>query len=140
MSLDPVKEIFRLFSEDNRDAMLNHISTDFRWRYHGPDEIPWAGYYEGHEGVRRFFDVVDRHLSITHFEIDDYIDAGSKVIVAGRSEARLLSNNNSYKAHWINIFSVKGDTVTALEDLYDTGAVLKALRGETPAANAENRA
>jgi ketosteroid isomerase-like protein len=136
-NLGIVKRVFDLFSNGELDQILDHIAADFEWTYYGSPEIEWAGRYLGHSGVREFFGIVSRCLTIEHFETTEFIDAGHKIVVRGVSHARLLSNDARYKAHWINIFTLGDGKIRALEDLYDTGSVLLALRGKTPVLHVE---
>ena len=131
-NLSIVQRVFALFSEGKREQIFEHIAPDFVWTYYGPSEMEWAGTYRGHQGMREFFEIVARCLTIERFVVTEFIDAGSKIVVRGVSQARLHSNNACYSAHWINIFTLDGGRICALEDLYDTAPILLALRTTKP--------
>lgn len=127
---DVVRRVYDLFEEGRIDAIPDLLADDFHWEYVGPEELPWAGTYVGRAGVERFFALVGDLIEVEKFTVLDYIESGDRVVTVGTSEARILANGARYKAQWINIFTLDQGRIAGLLDLYDTGSVLAALRGE----------
>nr|WP_052477671.1 nuclear transport factor 2 family protein [Kibdelosporangium sp. MJ126-NF4]CEL13235.1 Ketosteroid isomerase-related protein [Kibdelosporangium sp. MJ126-NF4]CTQ98926.1 Ketosteroid isomerase-related protein [Kibdelosporangium sp. MJ126-NF4] len=123
-----VRKVFDLFGEARLTEIRDLLSDDFEWTFFGPEELPWADTYLGHEGFDRFFATVAKHIEVEQFDVSEYIEAGDRVVAIGTSSARFLRTDVRYHTNWINVFTVNGGKITRLLDLYETATVVEALR------------
>jgi uncharacterized protein len=127
-NVDVVRTFFQLFSDGRLDEMKGLLTDDFEWTYHGPESLPWAGVYRGSAGFDKFFEIVHRLIEVQEFDPYEYLDAGDAVVVLGVSRTRILANDATYEAQWMNVFRLRGGRIFQYLDLFDTASVVEALQ------------
>lgn len=58
-------------------------------------EVPWGGRFEGHDGARRFFAGLARHLT-SAVTCERFIDAGDHVVAIGRTHGALAGDGRGF--------------------------------------------
>ncbi|MCZ4125224.1 nuclear transport factor 2 family protein [Streptomyces sp. H39-S7] len=132
-NVDVVKTFFHLFSAGRLDEIRKeYLTDDFEWIYHGPASLPWAGVYRGAAGFDRFFEIVHGLLEVRDLEVQEYLDAGDRIVVLGVSHTRILANDATYDAPWMTVFRIRDGRICQYLDLYDTASVVEALNRPQP--------
>ena len=89
--------------------------------------LPWGGEYHGMEGVRKFFGELFRTIE-SQLAVEEFVDAGDKVIVIGKTRGRVLATGAEFNIRAVHVWTVKGGKGVRFEPNVDTPKMLQALR------------
>lgn len=133
-----VKDAYAAFGRGDVEGLLNRFSDDIEWFLPGsPETIPIAGRRQGREQVAQFFSTLDETTEFTNFEPQEFIAQGDKVVVLGRSSARVKVNGNTVDGEWVHVHTVRDGKIVNFREYYDTAAAVEAYGGgATQAAQA----
>lgn len=110
-----VEKMFAAFAEGNVDKILETVSSDSIWIYHGTQVIPKSR-YEGKEGARKFFTGIINYTEIIHFTPKQYIVQDNMVVVLGNEHQRVKKSGKELKQEWVQIYTVKNNLITRMEE------------------------
>ena len=97
------------------------------WTHPGnPDQIPFAGKFEGKAGVSRFFEIVFEQIDVVEQNIKSYIDGGDNVIVTGYEHMRVKNTGREYRSNWIHMYTLADGKIVAFEEFIDTAELVSA--------------
>ena len=88
--------------------------------------LPWGGEYHGFEGVQQFFGELFRHID-SQLAVEEFIDAGDKVIVIGWSRGHVRATGATFNIRAVHVWTVKGEKGVRFEPNIDTPKMLEAL-------------
>ena len=115
-SIDTAKSLYASARRQDTESVLNLFADNSV--IHGPTSstkiLPWGGTYNGREGVKQFFKLLEEGLDIEQFDIIDFIAERDKVAVLGfiRGKARTTQKLfETYFAHIIKIDRSDGKIV-----------------------------
>jgi len=83
-----IEKMFAAFADGNVEKILETVSEDSVWIYHGTQIIPKAR-FEGKDGARTFFSNIINHTEVLSFEPRQYIVEGDMVVVLGSEHQRV---------------------------------------------------
>jgi ketosteroid isomerase-like protein len=130
-----VQEAYAAFGRGDIPALLDLLSEDVSWLMPGPaDIIPFAGRYEGREGVGRFFAALDGAEAVERFEPGEFVAQGDKVVVLGHYTGRIRANGQADDIEFVHVFTVRDGKITDYRQYNDTAPSIAAYR--TTAATA----
>jgi ketosteroid isomerase-like protein len=130
-----VQEAYAAFSRGDIPAVLDLLSEDVNWTMPGPaDIIPFAGRFEGREGVGRFFSALDGAEAVERFEQDEFIAQGDKVVVLGHYAGRIRANGQPNNIEFVHVFTVRDGKITSYRQYYDTASSVAAYRSAAATA------
>ena len=129
-NLEAVRTVFDCFGRADVAGMLGVIAEDVVWRLEGADVVPYSGERRGHEGVVDFLQKLGGNVEFEHFEPQEFIAGGDKVVVTGTERGRVGSNGNTFVNDWAMVFTLRGGKVSGFRCYEDTGAVAAAFTGE----------
>jgi ketosteroid isomerase-like protein len=99
------------------------IHDDCTWIGAGPkDKLPWAGHFNGKQGVANFFSVVAQHLHFTKFAPHEYVEQGETVVVIGTSSAQVKSTGKSVDNEWVHVVKFRQGKLIFWQEYTDTDA------------------
>jgi len=127
MALALVQRFHSLAGSGQFDEALALFADTAVIEFHGPSNNPLAGRYEGNQGVAQFFAKVGDNFEIEHFAAEEFIDAGSTVVVLGRERSKVKATGRVFDVPWVQIWRVCDGKITALTDFFDTGSMAAAL-------------
>ncbi len=107
--------MFAAFSSGDIESLVETVSDDTLWIYHGTQIIP-AGQFEKKEGVRNFFSNILDKTEIILFEPQQYIVEGNMVVVTGREHQKIKRSGRELKQKWVQIYTVENDLITRMEE------------------------
>src|SRR5690554_183090 len=110
-----VEKMFEAFSEGDVDKLVDTVSEDTVWVYHGTQIIP-AGTFEKKEGVRNFFTNILERTEIINFETQQYIVEDNMVVVLGKEHQRIKRSGRELKQKWVQIYTVENNLITKMEE------------------------
>lgn len=126
-NLQVVEAIYKGFETGDREAILNSMSEDIVWLHPGkPEQIPFAGRFEGKAGVQRFFDTAFAVIDVLEQKIHSFEASGNKVIVIGYEHMRVKNTGKEYQSNWIHMYTVADGKAVAFEEFIDTAALVAA--------------
>ena len=115
-NLDLVRTTFAAWGRGGLDAVLAFLDPEVDWRVRA--DLPDAGTYHGHEGVRRLLARFEEVLEGIGFEAQDYIDAGDRVVVPlhwwGRGRLSGVEVAEHQGETWV--FTVHDGRITEVEE------------------------
>jgi uncharacterized protein len=130
-----VQSLYAAFGRGDVAFILDNLAADMRWTSNGNRAtIPWGGAREGRPGAGEFFAALDKHLTFEAFEPKQFLDAGTHVVVRGRTRAAVKATRGVFDSEWVHIFALANGKVAGFEEYYDTAAIEAALRPQAKAA------
>ena len=110
-NLDIIKDSYAAFGRGDLEAILRDVDPNIEWEEAGPKEIPWAGSFRGHDGVKKFFATIDAEAEIQSFEPQTFIADGNNVVVLGFEKLRSKRTGRTYECNWAHVFTVAGGKI-----------------------------
>ena len=126
-NVEVVRELFERVNGNDRDALYELISEDFVAEV-PPSLSAEPDVYEGHEGVRRYFEAFEG-LDEVRFEVVEYHDEGDQVIADLLLKGRGVASGIEVEQRAVVVHWVEGGKVTRMEPYPDLEAAREALRG-----------
>jgi ketosteroid isomerase-like protein len=97
-----------------------------KWQIPNTPGIPWAGTFEGHEGLQKFFAILDQEVDIEVFEPRAFIGERDTVVVLGSERVRTKGSGQSYEVHWAHTYRLSNGKVIEMREYTDTAKVAAA--------------
>lgn len=126
--LEVVNEMYRAYRESDWEALKATLTDNTVWIYEGSESHPYSGFYEGKEGVMKFFENVDTAVEGLDVGINKIIVDGDTVVSIGFEKQRIRKNNNILEQKWVQIYSVENGLITRMEEYANTAAAEKLFR------------
>jgi ketosteroid isomerase-like protein len=134
-NLQTVRTVFDCFGRGDAEGMLSVIADDVVWRLDGAPSVPYSGERRGHEGVVDFLQRLGGNVEFEHFEPQEFIAGGDKVVVTGTERGRVRTNGRTFTNDWAMVFTLRAGKVTGFRCYEDTGAVAAAFEGGSEVGN-----
>ncbi|MGH7961354.1 MAG: nuclear transport factor 2 family protein [Candidatus Binatia bacterium] len=125
-NLEIIKEAYAAFGRGDIPAVLSVEDPDTELECAGPKDIPWAGSFRGHDGVKKYFAAIEAEADFDVFEPQTFLADGDKVVVLGFERVRSKRTGRSYEGHWAHVFTMAGGKITKFREYPDTAAVAAA--------------
>jgi len=119
-----VDKMFAAFNSGDVEKLVETVSDDTQWKYHGTHIIP-AGKFEKKEGVRKFFTNIFERTEMIKFDIQQYIIEGNMVVVLGQEHQRVKRSGRELKQKWVQIYTVENNLITKMEEFAASEEVKK---------------
>jgi ketosteroid isomerase-like protein len=110
-----IEKMFTAFSSGDIEKLVDTVSNDTVWLYHGTQIIP-KGAFEKKEGVRAFFTNILERTEIINFEPQQYIVEGNMVVVLGQEHQKVKRSGRELKQKWVQIYTVENNLITKMEE------------------------
>lgn len=110
-----VEKMFAAFNSGDVEKLVETVSEDTKWEYHGTHIIP-KGKFEKKEGVRKFFTNIFERTEMITFDIQQYILDGNMVVVLGEEHQKVKRTGRELKQKWVQIYTVENDLITKMEE------------------------
>lgn len=110
-----VDKMLAAFSDGNVEAIVETVSEDTLWIYHGTQVIP-KGEYRGKEGVRKFFTSILNGTEVLKFEAEQFIIQDNVVVILGNEHQRVKRSGKELKQKWVQIYTVENNLITKMEE------------------------
>jgi ketosteroid isomerase-like protein len=129
--IEVVRTLYDLFSSGRLDETYAIMASDVVLFEPGdPGLLPWAGRFEGHEGLRRFYGglaegLTEIAIDPTSLSIQRISD--TEVLATGIERATARRTSKTYETHSAWVWTVQNGRVTHLRAYHDTAAMALAL-------------
>lgn len=110
-----VDTMLNAFAAGDVDAIVDTVSDDTLWIYHGTQVIP-KGEFKGKEGVRKFFTRILRGTEVLEFEAERFIIQDNVVVILGHEHQRVKRSGKELKQKWVQIYTVENNLITKMEE------------------------
>jgi uncharacterized protein len=125
--VDVVRSGFGAFAHGGVEALLPHLTDDVTWTVRS--DLPDAGTYRGHDGVRRLIARFAEVLEDMQFQPQEFIDAGDRVVVPlewwGRGSASGAAVAERQGETWV--FTLRGQQVCEVREYARKAEALEAV-------------
>lgn len=122
------EKVFTAFGEGDVDRIMRSLHTDVRIEFYGPEIIPYAGFYEGQQECRGFFDTVLSSVDIHQFDPEDFICEDDKVVVTGHLNLTARSTGRTIDSDFVHIITVADEKWVLFRDFMNTSNAEAAFR------------
>ena len=112
-----IEDCFDAFARGDVAYILARVSNDVEWRGDTTAEIPYAGIFEGPQGVGQFF-----------AKMADAVVADDGVLATGAWSAAVKSTGRSFATEWAMVFGFRGDKISSFRVYEDTATAAAAFR------------
>jgi hypothetical protein len=127
-NIEVVKRGYEAFGSGDINSLLDLFHENIEWHQPKAEGLPYQEKYNGREAVGEMFASLDENEDISHFEPQEFIAQGDKVVVLGTMSATVKDTGRDYQTDWVHIFTVRDGKVTNFKELFDTAAASKAFQ------------
>ncbi|HET8886421.1 MAG TPA: nuclear transport factor 2 family protein [Salinimicrobium sp.] len=110
-----VDKMLAAFAAGDVDTIVETVSEDTVWIYHGTQIIP-KGEYRGKEGTRKFFNGILNGTEVIKFEPEQFITQDNMVVILGNEHQRVKRSGKELKQKWVQIYTVENDLIVRMEE------------------------
>jgi uncharacterized protein len=121
-----VQQAYQSIQTGDIPAFLNLLAEEVQWRLPAMENVPFAGTWQGREGVGQFFRTLSEVQDIVEFEPRETIAQGDKVVVLGHFLMRIKSTGREFGSKWAHVWTLHDGKVTHFYEYVDTAAVSRA--------------
>jgi uncharacterized protein len=133
-NVQTIQDAYAAFGRGDIPALLNLLSDNVDWYLPGNEQIvPYAGKYQGREGVGSFFSRLGAAEETTRFEPLEFIAQGDRVVATGIYGAHVRTTGNDYGFEFVHIFTVNDGRITDFRQYADTVDCVAAYTGAAAA-------
>lgn len=112
----------------SRDRLWALLADDVEWFALGsPDVLPWAGTVRGHDGVRRWFAVLNEAMAYERFDLVEVVDGGDVVVEVVHGGGKAVATGKPFETEVVRIWTFRGGRAVKVRSYYDTQAYAAAL-------------
>ena len=123
-SIELIKTMYDAFSRRDVPTILQMI--DPALIISQTELLPWGGTFNGIEGLQIFFGKLFEYLD-SQVEVEEYVDAGERIVAIGRTRGRVKSNNAAFDIRAVHTWTVKDGKALRFEPNIDTPKMLEIL-------------
>jgi uncharacterized protein len=122
-----VRRSYEAFARDDMDGVLGDMDPDIEW--HQAQGLPHGGFYRGLDEVRRnIFDPLDEEWwDEFTADPDEFLDAGSEVVVLGRYRGRAKGTGKQLDVPFVHVWTVRDGKAVRFRQFLDTAGWVEAL-------------
>jgi ketosteroid isomerase-like protein len=117
-----IMQTYAAFQRGDVEGILTFFDESVVWVVPGPSIIPFAGRFEGKEGVRRFFRAAVDSLDVLEQKTLETIADGDRVLVTGYERMRVRATGKEISSRWMHVYRLRNGKIIAFEEFVDTAA------------------
>ena len=121
-NVEVVQQSYEAVGRGDIPALLDLLTDDVEWTFQGPSVIPLAGIRRGHEGVAKFFSLVEGNLEFERFEPREFVAQGDTVVVLGFERSLVKPTGRTFEQEWAHVYKLREGKVAEFLALEDTAA------------------
>jgi ketosteroid isomerase-like protein len=109
------------------DLIYDLLAEGVEWHALGP--FPWSGSHYGHEGVRRWFEILNQAMAYAQFELRELYEDGDTVVEIVQASGTAVATGKPFASEIARVWTFGADgKATRVRSYYDTYAYAEALR------------
>jgi ketosteroid isomerase-like protein len=125
-NVEVVQTVYRKFGEGDISGIMDFIAEDVVVELYGPAVIPFAGTFNGRDGIAKFFQLVGENLEVEMFEPLEFIVQGDTVVALGHERVKARSTGKGWETQWAMIWTVDAGKVVCLREYHNTADMVAA--------------
>jgi uncharacterized protein len=125
--LTALRAAYDAFDRGDVEALLGLLAHNVAW--HAPETLAWGGTRHGRDGVRAYFEVLDEHVEHGWGDVDEYLEAGSLIVVLGRLRGRGRVTGAEFEARFVHVWDFQDGVAVTFYTVVDSAVILAALQG-----------
>lgn len=110
-----VEKMFEAFASGDVEKILETVSDDTVWIYHGTQVIP-KGKCTGKDGARKFFTGILNGTEVIKFEPEQFIAEANMVVVLGNEHQKVKRSGKELKQKWVQIYTIENNLIARMEE------------------------
>jgi ketosteroid isomerase-like protein len=127
-----VERLYSAYSDKDIPRLLETLAEDIDWLFQGPEQIPFAGHYRGHEEVAKFFAEAANTSEFLLFEPREFTPGKSNVLVEGFERGYAKATGRTWETGWAHVFTIQNQKIIKMREYYDTAVIARAFQAERP--------
>jgi ketosteroid isomerase-like protein len=113
-----------------RDPLFELLDESVEWEALGPTELfPWAGTHRGHDGVRRWFELLNSVMAYERFELRELYADGETVVEVIEATGTARATGSQFASDVVRIWTFRDGKAIRVRSYYDTHGYATALIG-----------
>jgi uncharacterized protein len=113
-----------------RDPLFELLDEDVEWEALGPIYLfPWAGTHRGHDGVRRWFDLLNAAMTYERFELLELYSDDETVIEVIAAAGKARTTGTAFASEVVRVWTFRDGKAIRVRSYYDTHGYAAALLG-----------
>ncbi|MDF1686693.1 MAG: nuclear transport factor 2 family protein [Parvibaculaceae bacterium] len=129
-NIEATQALFTAFGAGDIPGILAYLNDDIRIEFYGPSNIiPYAGFYDGMDAARRFFETVLSSVDIHVFDAEEFLSDGDKVVVTGVLHLTAKSTGRDIKSDFVHVITMKDGKWSKFRDFMNTHEAVLAFGG-----------
>ena len=118
-----IDRFFTVLFDRGIDAALGLVTTDTVFEAQGPSSVPIYGRYEGHEGVRKFVNILQDLFDTEKFEIRSSLEQAEIAFAYGYMQHRVVKTNHVFCSEFAIYCQIENNRISAYKMFEDTAAL-----------------
>jgi uncharacterized protein len=123
-----VQQAYENFKSGDIQSVLDLLADDIEWELPNIENVPFSGKRRGREQAGEFFRSLADSQEVQHFEPEEFIAQGDKVVALGHYGWRVHATTREFESDWAHVFTIRGDKIVKFHEYTDTAAVASAHR------------
>ena len=123
-----IQQMYKDFGAGNMDAVLSAFDKDVVWVRPGEPYIPFAGTFNGIEGLAKMFGIISRTIRINGFHPKKLMGHDDTVVVIGTDEAHVIDTGKSYVSDWVYVYTLMNKKIIHVQVYLDSLLLSEAFR------------
>ena len=117
-----IRNLYAAFERGDVDSVVALMDDKVIWNIPGPPSIPFAGHFEGKQGVRKFFDAAVATLDVGEQKVTGFMIQGTKVGALGYERMIVKATGKEYRSNWFHLYTLRHGKIVQFEEFVDTAA------------------
>lgn len=128
-----VQQAYTEFAAGNIAAIVEKCTDDVRWGSYENPAVPYAGMFNGKQGVKEFFSRLANAIDYTDFSPKEFFanDSGNAVFVRGYHAGKVKSTGKSFSHDWLMEFYFRDGKMCSFFAFVDTRDQTQAFTADT---------
>ncbi len=122
-----VQQSYAAFGRGDIEAVLKLYAKEIHGEVPGPSALPITGKYTGRDGLKQFLGTMADVQEPLHFEPQEFVAQGDKVVVLGNYRWRVKATGLTYSAQFAHVLTLRDEKITGFMEYTDTAAMAAAM-------------
>lgn len=128
-NVDLIRRLYEAFGKGDINTIIDHLASQFVWRFDAPSTVPFAGDFKTPDEVRRgFFGSLAETQKDQAVKPEEFIARDDNVVMIGRYSAVVTATNKRIDVPLVHVFSIQNGKVTRYLNFTDSATIAEAYK------------
>jgi uncharacterized protein len=128
-NVDLIRRLYEAFGKGDINTIIDHLASQFVWRFDSPSSVPFAGDFKTPDEVRRgFFGSLAETQKDQAVKPEEFIARDDNVVVIGRYSAVVTATNKRIDVPLVHVFTIQNGKVTRYLNFTDSATIAEAYK------------